>query len=108
MAANLKHVFKYYRFSRQFSKYFLYKYIGNYCRNAAGRLFSVLALQRAALLTGIPSCTPTNLPVRSRILHVGFRSAATVKSKEYDDPEFVTEEFSFTSESGKDAGKFIL
>ena len=104
-------VFKHCWFSRQFSKYFLYKYIGNHCRNATGRLFSVSALQRGALLTEIPSCTATNLLVRSRIFHVnhvGFRSAATVKSKEYDDSEFVIEESSFTSESEKDAGKFIL
>lgn len=108
MAANLKHVFEYCRISRQFSKHFLYKYIGNHCRNAAGRSFSVLALQRGALLTKIPSCTASNVQVKSRVFHVGSRRAASVESKEFDDPEFVTEEFSFTCENVKDAGKLIL
>ena len=108
MAVNLMHVFEYCRLSRQFSKYFLYKYIGNHSTKGAGGSFSTLALQRGALLAKIPSFTTWNLLIKSRIFHVGFRIAASVESKEFENPEFVTEEFSFTSGDLEDAGEFIL
>jgi hypothetical protein len=107
MAANLRHVFAHCSFPRQFSKYFLYKYIETHSRNARGRLFSMLAMRRGVSLAQNTSFNTSNFVVGSRFFHVGSARARSVESSGYDDPEFVTEEFSLWSENVKDVRKLI-
>lgn len=62
----------------------------------------MLAMRRGVSLAQNTSFNTSNFVVGSRFFHVGSVRARSVESSGYDDPEFVTEEFSLWSENVKD------